>query len=71
MKKAGVKSLPLYPEARESKMPTPLSIFRLFTFVDRESVFEDDNLIGVFEPELSDLQKQILELLGVPRTAYV
>jgi hypothetical protein len=47
-------------------MPTASSIFRLFAFIDREEVFEDGNLIGVFEPELTDLQKQIFDLLGVP-----
>jgi transposase len=70
MKKAGIKSLALYPESRECKMPTAQSIFRLFSLVDRETIFEDGRELLVFEPELTDLQKQILNLLGVPLSAY-
>jgi hypothetical protein len=51
-------------------MPTAQSIFRLFSLVDRETIFEDGRELLVFEPELTDLQKQILNLLGVPLSAY-
>ena len=71
MKKTGIKQLPLYPEERLCKQPTAHGIFRLFTFIDREKVFENSKLIGEFEPELTDLQKQVLGLLGVPMSAYL
>jgi transposase len=71
MKASGIKALPLYPEERESSLPTANTIFRIFSFVDRETVFEDGRTVANFEPELTDLQKQILNLLGVPLSAYI
>lgn len=71
MKKADVASLPLYPEERASRLPTANTIFRIFTHVDRETIFGDGQKVADFEPELTELQLQVLELLNVPRAAYV
>ena len=68
---AEVASLPLYPEERASRTPTANTIFRIFSLVDRESIFGDEAKIADFEPELTELQLQLLELLNVPKTAYV
>jgi transposase len=71
MQKAGIKSLPLYPEERESKLPTASMVFRIFSLVDRETILAEGQELAVFEPELTELQLQLLELLNVPRTSYV
>lgn len=70
MKAAGIKSLPLYPEERKNKRPTAEQIFRLFSLVERHTLCQDGCTVQVFEPELTDLQKKVLDLLGVNRNAY-
>ncbi|MDQ3092216.1 MAG: hypothetical protein M3R46_11295 [Actinomycetota bacterium] len=32
---------------------------------------QDGELVQIFEPGLNDLQRQILDLLGVPQDAYL
>jgi len=71
MQKAGIKSLPLYPEERESKLPTASTVFRIFSLIDRETILSDSHELAVFEPELTELQLQLLDLLNVPRSSYV
>ena len=46
-------------------------VFRIFSLVDRETILAEGQELAVFEPELTDLQIQLLDLLNVPKTAYV
>ena len=69
MEKEGIEALPIYPEERECQAPTSPRIFELFAQVDWfRQVAADAS--AVFPVTLSDLQVQVLKLLGVPRSAY-
>jgi transposase len=70
MERESIPDIPLYPEERANKRPTAEQILRLFSLVERHTLLDNGNEVQVFEPELTDLQKQVLGLLGVPETAY-
>jgi transposase len=69
MKKEGIKSLPIYPEGRPCPSPTIFDIARLFQHTERYEVTIGDETT-VFPAELTDLQKDVLQLLDVPMAAY-
>ena len=71
MKAAQIEQLPLYPEARACRRPTTEHILRLFSLAERVTVLADTEIIRVFPPELTDLQRQVLRLLGVPPSTYL
>jgi transposase len=70
MAASGVDNLPLYPEERATARPTAEQVLRLFSLAQRHTLRERDSVIRVFHPELTELQLQVLELLGVPELAY-
>jgi transposase len=65
-----IPALPLYPEERPSRWPTATQILRLFAFVQHHQVLSDGQPIKSIEPTLSDVQKDVLRLLGVPASRY-
>ena len=67
----GVHELPLYHEDRASKAPTAARVFDQFADTARHHLSDHDGrAVQVFEPDLTDLQRQILHLLGIPHTNY-
>lgn len=70
MESAAVSELPLYPEERTTSRPTAEQVFRLFSFAQRHTLCDHDRHIRTFHPDLTDLQLQVLDLLGVPSRAY-
>jgi transposase len=70
MKREGLEELPLYPEDRQCKRPTTLQAFRLFSLMERHLLYRRRRLIQVFHPQMTDLQRQILALLGIPERAF-
>jgi transposase len=70
MKREGISELPLYPEARSNRRPTAEQIFRLFSLTERHVLMRSNTTIQVFEPEFTELQLEVLRLLGVPASAY-
>lgn len=67
-----IASLPLYHEGRAAKAPTAPRIFDLFAEAARHRLIgQGGELVQVFEPELSEPQRQVLGLLGVPEGAYL
>ena len=71
MKAAEIGKIPLYPELRGCAAPSADRIFEIFAHVQRHELRDHaGNLIQAFEPELTGLQHQILQLLGVPAAAY-
>jgi hypothetical protein len=70
VKREEIEELPLYPEERVTHRPTAEQILRLYSLTQRHHLYENDRKVQVFEPELTDLQRQVLYLLGVPETAY-
>lgn len=65
-----VEALPLYPEERLTHRPTAEQVLRLFSLTPRHVLEHDGQIIRTFEPELTELQRQVLTLLGVPETVY-
>jgi len=70
MKREGIEELPLYPEERQCKRPTTLQVFRLFSLMERHLLYRKEKLLQIFHPEITDLQRQILTLLGIPERAF-
>lgn len=71
MEREGIADLPIYPEERTTSRPTSEQILRLFGFAERHVLFEDGREVQEFKPELTDLQRQVLDLMGVPLEVYL
>jgi transposase len=70
MRGAATADIPLYPELRACEAPSAERIFTVFADLTRHELHHDGELVQTFEAELTPLQHQILDLLGVPATAY-
>jgi len=70
MSREGIQELPLYPEERCSRRPTAEQVLRLFSLAQRHVLVAGDQVVQIFEPELTDLQRQVLRLLSVPEQVY-
>lgn len=70
MQRARIPELPLYPEQRRCKRPTTGQVLRLFSLVERHVLLDDGQPVQAFDVELTDLQRQVLALLGVPEHAF-
>jgi transposase len=70
MKREKIAELPLYPEQRQCARPTTEQILRLFSLAERHTLIEDGEIVEVFEVQFTDLQRQVLRLLGVSERAY-
>ena len=70
MKREKIPDLPLYPESRACRRPTTEHILRLFSLAQRNTLQQNGTIVTVFEPDLTDLQLEVLRLLGIPPTAY-
>jgi transposase len=70
MERAGIESLPLYPEGRACRRPTTRKILDLFDGVQRHELTLPGREPEVMVTELSPLQKQVLRLLGISEKSY-
>jgi transposase len=70
MKREKIEELPLYPEERRCKRPTTEQVLRLFSHAQQHALRRNGRLVQAFPPQLTDLQRQILSLLGVPERAF-
>lgn len=66
----GLTSLPLYPEDRDCPAPSAHGIFQVFAGLQHHRLRRQDTLIQTFSPELTPLQRQILDLLGISPQAF-
>jgi hypothetical protein len=71
MKREGLQQLPLYPEQRQCVHPTTEQILRLFSLAERNKLNNANKTVQTFDVEFTDLQRQVLTLLGVPESAFV
>lgn len=71
MKRRRLKELPIYPEQRLCKRPTTAQILRLFSLAERHTLLRAEKPVQSFPPQLTDLQRQTLDLLGVPERAFL
>jgi len=70
MKRERIQDLPIYPEQRPCRRPTTEQILRLFSLAERHTLLSEDRAVQTFHPKLTDLQRQVLSLLGIPQSAY-
>ena len=70
MEQDDIEELPLYPEERTTRRPTAEQVFRLFSLAQRSVLLEDNQEVRTFGVELPELQRQVLQLLSVPTSAY-
>jgi transposase len=65
MERAGIESLPLYPEDRGCRRPTARRVIDRFEDVQQHTLVEGQRPPMVFTTELTALQRRILRLLGM------
>jgi transposase len=65
-----IRELALYHEQRACTAPTAARLFDHFTDIARHHLTRDAQHIKTFDPKLTPLQLQLLELLGIPASAY-
>lgn len=70
MKAAHITSLPLYPEDRLCRAPTTVRLLEILGDLRSNVLLRQNTVIQTFHPDLSDMQRDILRLLGVPLAAY-
>jgi transposase len=70
MREAATADIPLYPELRACQAPSAERILAVFADLTRHELHHHGRLVQTFEAELTPLQQQILDLLGIPHTAY-
>ncbi|MGH9610084.1 MAG: IS1634 family transposase [Candidatus Acidiferrales bacterium] len=70
MSAAGIKSLPLYPEGRLCARPTAHRLIELFEPVQRHVLQIGDGEPQIMITELTPVQRQVIELLGLSPDTY-
>lgn len=55
MNRHDIAELPLYHEQRASKTPTAARVFDLFAEISRHRLLRKDQIVQIFEPQLSPL----------------
>jgi hypothetical protein len=65
MERAGIESLPLYPEHRGCRRPTARKVIDRFEDVQQHTLTTGHEPPVVFTTELTRLQRKILRLLGM------
>ncbi len=71
MTRANVPELALYHEGRASRAPTAARVFDLYSDTTRNHLTSAGQTIQVFEPDLTPLQRHVLDLLAIPTSAYL
>ena len=67
----GLTGIPLYPELRTCPSPSAPRILEIFNDVQRHQLINSaGDIVQTFEPQLTDLQRQVLDLLHIPTNAY-
>ena len=71
MKARGLAGIPLYPELRNCPAPSAPRILEIFDDLARHQLINTDNeVVQTFQPELTDLHQQVLDLLHIPTGIY-
>jgi transposase len=70
MVRTGVESLRLYPEGRACRYPTVRRLIEVFEDVQRHRLKVGSDPEVVFTTKLSQLQRTVLRLLGIPHSVY-
>ncbi len=70
MHKAGMTTLPLYPEGRPCRAPTTRRVVDVFENIQRHKLTQKNGTTEVFVTELSSLQTMLIKLLGLTPETY-
>jgi transposase len=70
MRARGIRSIPLYPEERACRAPTADKLLGLFENLRRHRLFHNAQPVKTFWDELTDVQRLVLDLLGISTAAY-
>ena len=70
MARQGIGELPIYPEQRQCAHPTTEQVLRLFSLAQRHQLLQQGRTVQVFDLKLTELQRQVLALLGVPEHEF-
>jgi transposase len=70
MKARGIRSIPLYPEERACRAPTADKLLGLFENLRRHRLFNNGQTVKTFWDPLTDVQRLVLDLLGISTTVY-
>jgi transposase len=66
MKKAGLKSIPIYHEKRQCASPTTDKVLDLFNNIQRHHLTDNGVFVKTFNPKLNDVQTLVLDILDIP-----
>lgn len=70
MTTAQLNSIPLYPELRSCPAPSAPRVLEIFAGVARHHLYSKGHVVQIFEPTLTPLQHQVLDLLAIPANTY-
>jgi transposase len=70
MVREDIEALPLYPEERDCKAPTANRILEIFEKIQRHDLMDGEAIQQRFPPKLTDLQRDLMRMMGVPGSAY-
>jgi len=62
--------IPLYRELRNCPAPSAPRILDIFNDVKRHHLNTGDQSVQTFQPQLTPLQQQVLDLLNIPASIY-
>jgi transposase len=65
-----LQQIRLYPEARQCSAPTAERVFEIFEHLQTHTLLKEGRKIRTFQPQLTELQKEVLELLGISPLTY-
>jgi transposase len=71
MARRGIAELPLYPEDRDCKAPSTDRILETFAPLQRHLLYKAGRVVQRFDPELTDLQRRLVGLLGIAPKAFM
>jgi transposase len=66
----GLTGIPLYPELRNCPAPSAPRILEIFNELQRHHLQARDQTVQTFQPQLTPLHQQVLDLLHIPASAY-
>ena len=70
MRREAIGELPIYPEQRQCAHPTTEQVLRLFSMATRHRLVQNGIVAQVFDNQFTELQLQVLGLLGVTPDAF-
>lgn len=71
MRSERIRSIPIYPEARDCRLPTTDRMLEIFETLQCHTLRTADSTRTEFPPELTPIQRRLLKLMGVREAVYL